>query len=661
MATAAIASSAVRLVAFGKRYKKLQAVRDVSFAVAPGTLYGLLGPDGAGKSSILKSIAGVLSFEEGYLDVFDVRVDSETAGEQVKGRLGFMPQGLGLNLYPELTVDENVDFFADLRAVPRQECAQRREELFGITRLAEFRGRRMKHLSGGMKQKLGLVCALIHSPDLLVLDEPTTGVDPVSRRDFWTILSRQIHERGITAIVSTAYMDEASRFDSIAVMHNGGLLAEGTPLQVVSLMPGSVVSLRCPDQSSGLLRLRKTLPRADASGDRIRVRVDETGANALEAVRTGIGDFDIANLKIEEPDLEDTFVYLLSEKATGQGAQKPDSETAGEHLGAGAATSAEDAIYARRLTKAYGDFLAVDRVNLQVRAGQVFGLLGANGAGKTTVIKMLTGIVQPTHGRGQVAGADMRRAPLEVKRRIGYMSQSYSLYQDLTVRENIMLYGGIYGLTRAQARARADWIVSFGELTGFENARSGSLPLGLRQRLALGCALVHDPQVLFLDEPTSGVDPVGRRTIWDLLFHLAREHGVAILVTTHYMSEAEHCDQLALMHAGRIVANATPDDLKAEFNSEAGILLELAADPLVDAESVLLAAGYNPAFYGRKLHLLSRSPETDKSKIGSLLARAGITVMSFAPVDVSMEDVFVYRITELERRADSEQDEEEAA
>lgn len=636
MATAAISSAAVRLRGFGKSYKRRLAVENVGFEVSPGMLYGLLGPDGAGKSSILKAIAGVLTYDAGTLEVFDTTIDSERAGEAVKDRLGFMPQGLGLNLYPELSVDENIDFFADLRLVPKERYASRKEELLTITRLAEGRDRRMRQLSGGMKQKLGLICALIHDPKLLILDEPTTGVDPVSRRDFWTILSREVHQRGITAIVSTAYMDEASRFDRISVLHEGRMLAEGTPDEVIGKLPGTVISVASSAQAQALTLLRETFPQADAMGDRIRIRVDAEPREAIERVRGAVASVPFEDLKVEEPALEDTFVYLLS--LDGRHFEPPPSED-----DAPIATKDGDAVTAESLTHAYDGFVAADHVSFRVRQGEIFGLLGANGAGKTTVIKMLTGIVPATSGQGQVAGVEIGRAGNEVKRRIGYVSQAFSLYQDLTVRENILLYAGIYGLDRARSRKRLEWILDFGGLREFKTSRSGDLPLGLRQRLALGCALVHQPRVLFLDEPTSGVDPLGRRTIWDLLFRLSREQGVAILVTTHYMSEAEHCDQLALMHAGRVVADASPGELRRSLTEEAGQLFELTEPDLDGTMSKLRASGFEPTAHGRKIHLFSKQPDADGRKVLDLLPNAELR-----PVELTMEDVFVYRMTQLE-------------
>jgi ABC-type multidrug transport system ATPase subunit len=309
------------------------------------------------------------------------------------------------------------------------------------------------------------------------------------------------------------------------------------------------------------------------------------------------------------------------------------------------------AIEALELTRDFGAFRAVDKVSFQVMQGEIFGLLGANGAGKTTVIKMLTGILRPSQGTGHVAGADMRRAGMAIKQRIGYVSQAFALYQDLTVVENIRLYAGIYGLSMADTRKRIGWIIDMGSLQGHENSQAGSLPMGLRQRLALGCALVHHPQVLFLDEPTSGVDPIGRRQFWDILFDLSRNQGVAILITTHYLSEAEHCDHLALMFAGKVVADASPDAMKRQVEAQAGRLLELITDQPMLAMERLTASGFQDvALFGRRIHLLSHQPESDAPYISSLLRAAHINVSAIMPRPLSMEDVFVYRVTSLEQQ-----------
>ena len=652
-------SPVVRVAGFHKTYRRRIAVEGVDLDVRPGEIYGLIGPDGAGKSSLMKAVAGVLDYDVGEVEVFGTRIDSEVSAERVKDRLGFMPQGLGLNLYPELSIEENIDFFAELRLVPKPALAERKERLLAVTRLGQFRHRPMKQLSGGMKQKLGLVCTLIHEPDLVILDEPTTGVDPVSRRDFWAILASLLEIRGITALVSTAYMDEASRFHRLALMFAGKVIARGEPELLRGSVSGTEVQVRVEPQSEALAKLQARFAQVEAVGRRLHVFVETADDRAAaESVRTALGALAPNELVTGEPDLEDVFIALLRREHLGAGesavAAAPSSSSAVRDDG-----NAVPAIEARSLSRDFGAFRAVDRVSFTVRRGEIFGLLGANGAGKTTCIKMLTGILPPTGGEGQVGGADMRRAGRAIKQRIGYMSQAFSLYTDLTVVENIRLYAGIYGLDRREADARLAWILAVGGLAGHEADVAGSLPMGLRQRLALGCALVHRPQVLFLDEPTSGVDPLGRRRFWDILFGLSRDEGVTILITTHYMSEAEHCDRLALMYAGRIVADAPPDVLKRDVEAEAGRLIEVSAAVPARALRVLKDAGFaDAALHGRCVHLLSRDVDHDRSRLLVLLAGAGISGASVEPRPLSMEDVFVYRITALEAR---ESKREEAA
>ena len=645
---AAVEPPLLHLDGFVKRYGKRSAVSGVSLDVRRGEIYGLIGPDGAGKSSLMKAVAGVLTFDGGVLEVFGTRLDSEAAAERVKDRLGFMPQGLGLNLYAELSIEENIDFFARLRLVPAAALAERKERLLAITRLAQFRGRAMKHLSGGMKQKLALACTLIHEPELIILDEPTTGVDPVSRRDFWLILSEILHERGATALVSTAYMDEASRFHRLALMFDGRVLAEGRPQELRQRVPGVVVQLRPARQAEALARLRARFPQVQALGAWIQVFAQDRSASAAEAeIRLALADSPVHELHSTEPELEDVFIASLPQPgAAPAGAPATHPSSAAMPT----APAADTAIEARELTRDFDGFRAVDRVSFSVRPGEIFGLLGANGAGKTTCIKMLTGILPPTGGEGNVGGIDMRRAGRAIKQRIGYVSQAFSLYTDLTVIENVRLFAGIYGLGRRETENRLAWTVDNGGLAGHENDTAGSLPMGLRQRLALGCALVHRPQVLFLDEPTSGVDPVGRRQFWEILFQLSRVEGVAILITTHYMTEAEHCDRLALMYSGRIVADAAPSELKRRVTEEAGGLLEISASPMLPALALLRGAGFaDAALFGEHIHLLASDPDAAGAQLHSLLTQAGMTVARIARRPLSMEDVFVHYVTRLER------------
>lgn len=644
----------VRVSGLVKRYKQHLAVDGLDFTVHRGEIYGLIGPDGAGKSSVMKALAGVLQYEGGSAEVFGTVVDSERAAEQVKPRIGFLPQGLGLNLYPELSVEENIDFFAKLRLVPEAELRERKGRLLAITRLDHFRGRLMKQLSGGMKQKLGLICTLIHEPELAILDEPTTGVDPVSRRDFWAILAEWQSVKGMTAIVSTAYMDEAARFHRLSFLSHGRVLASGTPAEVTALVPGLVVTFESTPQLEAVARLKRRYAQVESLGPSVHLFTPERDAGAAEAeIREVLGDLPLEHLHTNEPELEDVVVALLLKEQDGQAGVSGRSSQAAHS----ATISQFDglAVQARELVRDFNSFRAVDRVSFDVQQGEIFGLLGANGAGKTTVIKMLTGIVPPTGGEGRVAGEDMRTAGGAIKERIGYMSQAFSLYLDLTVLENIRLFAGIYGLARRQAQQRMEWIVAMAGLSDYVHDRTGRLPMGVRQRLALGCALVHSPRVLFLDEPTSGVDPIGRRRFWELLSRLAREEGVAILITTHYLSEAEHCDRLALMYAGRIVAEGTPADLKIQVEQEVGQLLEIAVDRPGAALTHMMAAGFSgAALFGTKIHVLSRDPSRDEARLREVLARVGLSVEAVRLRMLSLEDVFVSRVMALERAAQKE-------
>ena len=637
----------VEVAGFKKSYGRIVAVNGADLSIMPGEIYGLIGPDGAGKSSLMKAVAGVLSYEGGVVSVFGTPVVSEKTAEIIKPRIGFMPQGLGLNLYPELSVGENIRFFARLRLVPEKILAERRDNLLRITRLDSFKDRAMKNLSGGMKQKLGLICSLIHEPDLIILDEPTTGVDPLSRRDFWAILARLIRERGMTALVSTAYMEEASRFHRVSLMHEGKILAGGEPESITALAPGIMASMVAEPAGQALDILKNRFGQVEALGGRLRVFLkNETESTAGSVLKDVLDGVTIKDLETGEPELEDVFLQLIAIDDAPVPVHQEDVTLKPEPV----VPPSETAIAAAGLVRCFAEFKAVDNVSFKVPYGEIFGLLGANGAGKTTVIKMLTGILRPTEGEGQVAGADMRYAGKAIKERIGYMSQAFSLYTDLTVVENIRLYAGIYGLDRRTAAERIAWVVDMAGLEGYERSLAGSLPMGLRQRLALGCALVHRPQVLFLDEPTSGVDPLGRRQLWETFYRLSREEGTAILITTHYMSEAEHCDHLALMFAGRVVADSTPRQMKEALEKESGGLLEISSDNALLAMELLETNGFSgAALYGKKIHVLSKDRAGSGQQIKAILKAGGVTMTGAAEKQLTMEDVFVNRVLGLEK------------
>ncbi|MCP9452368.1 MAG: ATP-binding cassette domain-containing protein [Nitrospira sp.] len=641
-------SPIVEVTGVRKCYNHRWALEGVDLVVARGELYGVIGPDGSGKSSLLKAIAGVQTFDCGSIKVFGLTVASEQEAERIKARVGFLPQGVGASLYQELSVEENIDVFADLRSMPLEVLAKRKAWLLNVTRLDRFRDRSTKHLSGGMKQKLGLICALIHEPELVILDEPTTGIDPVSRQELWAILSELLYEKGMTALVSTSYMDEAERFHRLSFLSNGKVLIAGTPEAVRTSVTGFVATFETTAPASAGVRLKQTFGQVEAAGRRVRVFV---GIGDREEVRRSMeviaGEFGGSSIAVEEPELEDVVVSLLAR--SGGEEQRPEVSSQGALY-----DREEVAMQANGLTRDFGNFRAVDGVSFRVRSGEVFGLLGANGAGKTTVIKMLTGLLAPTAGTGLVAGVDMKTAARSIRERIGYVSQAFSLYLDLTVAENIQFFAGIYGLDRQTAAARGREIVAMAGLSGYEARLAGQLPMGLRQRLALGCALVHDPRVLFLDEPTAGVDPLGRRRFWDLLAMLARERGVAILITTHHLNEAERCDRLALMDAGRIVAEGTPEELKREVRQEAGALFEVVVDQPSRAVACLRRSGFpNVSLYGATIRLLCGNPDDDLSRLRRELAYGGIGVSSIRERPLSLEDVFVYRIKSLERQAQS--------
>jgi ABC-2 type transport system ATP-binding protein len=639
----------VRIRGLVKNYKDVHAVRGIDLDIPKGSLFGLIGSDGAGKSSTMKTAAGVMSYDAGSVNVFGELLDSESAAERIKLRLGFMPQGLGQNLYPDLSIEENINFFARLRLVKSEDLGERKEKLLRMTRLDKFRDRAMKNLSGGMKQKLGLVCTLIHEPELVILDEPTTGVDPVSRRDFWAILAELLAEKGITALVSTAYMDEASRFHSAALMHQGRILAKGDIESLLRMAPGTVASVAVQPQLEAMKRLRGRFEQVVALGNYLRVFVPEQTANAEHVVREVLKGLDVTEVQTDTPELEDVYVSLLELNGEGQAVRELPSPPEGTviHLDPNAPV-----IEAVNLVRDFGAFRAVDHVSFEVRPGEIFGLLGANGAGKTTVIKMLTGILRPSEGAGSVAGADMRHSGSTIKKRIGYMSQAFSLYLDLSVVENIRLYAGIYAVPQREIEPRLRWIVDLAGLEGMENALTGSLPMGLRQRLALGCALVHRPPILFLDEPTSGVDPMGRREFWDVLFRLSRQEGVGLLVTTHYMVEAEYCDRIALMHAGKVVAYDSPAGLKADVERRFGQLLEIRCETPYRAQSVLRDHGFEDAtLFGRRVQVLARDAEAVKNDVRKVLDAAKISVQSIGRLPLTMENVFVQNVLDLEHKA----------
>ncbi len=619
-------SLVVEIRGLKKRFGRLPALKGVSLQVPRGVLFGLVGPDGAGKSTLLKIVTGLLTYDEGEVILFGTPLRGEREAERLKEDLCFMPQGLGTNLYQELSVEENLDFFGQLRLLNPKELSRRKEELLRLTGLHPFRNRRAKNLSGGMKQKLALICSLIHQPKLIVLDEPTTGVDPLSREDFWSLLATLVYQQQVTALVSTTYLEEALRFDRLALMHEGQILLEGSPEELLLQTQGTAYLVATGESLLILERLSRAGFRPFPYAGGLRVFVPRGQERKFfEAVSE--------KASVSEVPVDLTDLVLSFSEAPALPAEALDwSPKKGTD---------EVVILARELSKEFNGFRAVDHVNLSVKRGEIYGLLGPNGAGKTTLIRMLCGLLPPSAGQGWVAGHDMRRAPKEIKEHIGYLSQAFSLYRDLTVRENIWLMAGVYGLGRREASRRLEELLALTGLSPYADQKAGELPLGLRQRLALACALVHHPEIVFLDEPTSGMDVSGRQVFWSLIFRLSREVGLTCLVTTHYLAEAEHCDRLTLMYAGRVVAEGPPERLKEDLKEKLGHPWLLSSPQLLQAREILRQEG--PVMvWGRRLRLFWPG---DPKEVRRHLERLGIKVERLEPAEVTMEDVFLWYVS----------------
>ncbi len=483
----------VQLSGVALRYGKTVALDGITLDIPAGRMVGLIGPDGVGKSSLLALLAGSRAVQAGTVRVLDGDMASKRHRDDVCPRIAYMPQGLGKNLYPTLSVEENLQFFGRLFGHGAAERRRRIDSLTRSTGMHAFLSRPAGKLSGGMKQKLGLCCALIHDPDLLILDEPTTGVDPLARAQFWDLINEIRHERsGMSVIVATAYMDEAQRFDWLIAMDDGRVLATGTP-------------------------------------DALR---DRTGTDSLEAA----------------------FIALL-----------PEEKRRGHQPVAITPLALDDdapiAIEARDLTMRFGDFVAVDHVNFRIRKGEIFGFLGSNGCGKSTTMKMLTGLLPASEGQAWLFGTEVDPKNIDTRRRVGYMSQAFSLYGELTVRQNLVLHARLFHVPEADIPARVDEMVARFDLADALDELPEKLPMGVRQRLSLAVAMVHKPELLILDEPTSGVDPVARDNFWRLLIALARQDQVTIFISTHFMNEAQRCDRMSLMHAGKVLVSASPDEI----------------------------------------------------------------------------------------------------
>lgn len=538
----------------GRRYGSLWAARDIELEVETGEIVGLVGPDGAGKTTLLQLLAAILDPTEGTCRVLGF--DTVQQASQVTSRIGYMAQGF--TLYDRLTVAENLNFAARARGVPKTAYLARRGRLLDMAGLAPFLDRRESALSGGMRKKLALCANLIHEPPLLLLDEPGLGVDPLSRRELWRIFE-DFRQQGTTIVFSTSYMDEANLCDRVAFLDQGRMIALGSPGELRNRAEGQVFSAR----SEHLAAVEAVLHGASGvNGIQWRAEdirfVMRPGRVLSASLRERLGE--LGQVASAPPGMEDVFT-VLSDRESGPAPAGIRVATTGlEHEVSGN-------IVMQDLTRRFGAFVAVDQVTLTIEPGEIFGLLGANGAGKTTLIRMLCGLLPPSSGTATVAGVDVAAAPRQLRQRIGYMSQRFSLYPDLTVGENFSFFASAYGLTRRDARAAISWAMATTGLEGLEEESVARLSGAVRQRVALGCSILHRPAALFLDEPTSGVDPLARFRFWRLIRMLA-EAGMTVLVTTHNLEEAAYCNRLGLMDQGRLIAAGNLAALRTHFPGE---------------------------------------------------------------------------------------------
>jgi ABC-2 type transport system ATP-binding protein len=625
---------AIRVAGLTRRYGAIEAVRGIDLEVQAGEIFGLIGPDGAGKTSVFQVLGGVMPATAGVAELLG------RPARQARPFVGYLTQAF--SLYPDLSVRENLRYVGELRLVPRAEIERRGRRYLEMFAMDRFEDRLAGRLSGGMKQKLALACALVAEPRVLLLDEPTTGVDPVSRREFWETLVRLASE-GMTVLVATPYLDEAERCHRVALMHEGRLLRTGTPAEVRESLGLVRLEVRAADLRAAERALagRSGVTDVQRFGDRLDVMVPDAaaGERAVRAELDAAGQA-VESVRAGAPTLENAFVSIL--RARGGDARVP------AFPGGRAEPPRADAIAigARGLGKSFGAFTAVKGVDLAIRAGEVYGLLGANGAGKTTTIKMLCGLLEPSVGEVRLAGESGTLRSERVRQQIGYMSQKFSLYDDLTIEENLDFFAGVYRVEPARRAERKRWVLDFAGLGGRGGQLTGSLPGGWKQRVAFGAAIMHEPRVLFLDEPTSGVDPIARRAFWAMINRLA-DGGTAVLVTTHYLEEAEQCNRLGFMVGGELVAEGTPSGIKA---AQGGRVLEIRVDDPPRAIGLLEAEmePWRVSLFGDRIHaIVDGDPAAAAGRLRARLEREAIRVLEVSEQDYSLEDVFIVIVQKL--------------
>lgn len=536
-----------------KKSADITAIDDLNIEINKGELTALVGPDGAGKTTFLRLVAGLYQPTSGSLTVLGLDVVKNP--QAVQNRISYMPQRFGL--YEDLSVQENLDLYADLHGVAQDIRTQRFKRLLAITDLTDFTARQAGKLSGGMKQKLGLACTLVRSPELLLLDEPSVGVDPLSRRDLWIIIEQLVQEENLSVIISTAYMDEAEKCAQVYIMHEGKILKQGSPEQLKEIARGQTWRVKPPanikarNVQAQLLDNHLEIIDAVPKGEQVRF-ISRQKELSAEALPLGL----IASAR--EPELEDAFMMLL-QQVQKQQKHISASEQTFNSLKKHQLKSEQPVIIVKDLVRTFGDFTAVANTSFDVQRGEIFGLLGPNGAGKTTTFRMLCGLLPASSGYLEVAGKNLRTARAEARANVGYVSQKFALYSNLTVLENLKFFGGAYGLSGEKLKRQIDKALQQYDLK--THIKSGDLPGGYKQRLSMAAALLHEPEILFLDEPTSGIDPLARRLFWYSIGELANQ-GITIIITTHFMEEAEYCDRIAIQDAGKLLALGSPQQVR---------------------------------------------------------------------------------------------------
>lgn len=536
-----------------KKSADISAIVDLNIQINKGELTALVGPDGSGKTTLLRLIAGLYKANSGSLNVLGIDVSKNP--QTVQDRISYMPQRFGL--YEDLSVQENLDLYADLHGVPKDVRGQRFKRLLEITDLTQFTQRLAGQLSGGMKQKLGLACTLVRSPELLLLDEPSVGVDPLSRRDLWIIIEQLVQEENLSVIISTAYMDEAEKCAYVYIMHEGKILKQGSPEQLKEIARGQTWNIKSSEQikartlQAQLLDNDLEIIDAVPKGEQVNF-ISRQKELSVDTLPEGLK----ANTR--PPELEDAFMMLL-QQTQKQSKHISISEQAFQLAQNDNLKSEQPIIVVKDLVRTFGDFTAVANTSFTVQRGEIFGLLGPNGAGKTTTFRMLCGLLPASSGYLEVAGKNLRTARAEARAKVGYVSQKFALYSNLTVLENLKFFGGAYGLSGKKLNQQIDKALQQYDLKA--HSKSGDLPGGYKQRLSMAAALLHEPEILFLDEPTSGIDPLARRSFWYSIGELANQ-GITIIITTHFMEEAEYCDRIAIQDAGKLLALGSPQQVR---------------------------------------------------------------------------------------------------